>query len=122
MAYTSSSFRAETESAGCYGKFRRWYTGQTGEVAVDHGKCPRCNHTVSESVFKNNKCKKKSKFVECCNAKVRKDGPGQASGAGRAPRTDDAAIYRSGCCGPWPGHEKVEDEDVEEPKLEGVCK
>ena len=78
---------------------------------VDHGKCPRCNHTVSESAFKNNKCMKKTKFVERCNAKVRKDGPGKAAtGHGRACRTDDAAIYRPGCCGPWPGQEMAEDE------------
>ena len=79
---------------------------------VDHGKCPRCNHIVSQTVFNKNMCTKKSKFVECCNAKVREDGPGKApQGGGRACRTDDAPIYRPGCCGPWPGQEMAEDEE-----------
>ena len=76
----------------------------------DHGKCPRCNVTVSATAHKQNQCKKKSKIVECCNAKVRKDAE-HGDGCGKACRTDVAPVYRPGCCGPWPGHEKVEDED-----------
>ena len=79
-------------------------------------KCPRCGHKVSATANKQNKCSKRSKFVECCNAKVREDGPGRADGkGGRACRTDVAPVYKLGCCGPWPGHEMAEDE--EDPKL-----
>jgi len=105
MSYTSSSFRAQRLSQqAASASFEGGKLAKQAKSHVDHGKCPRCNHTVSESAFKNNKCMKKTKFVERCNAKVRKDGPGRC-------RTDDAPIYRPGCCGPWPGQEMAEDEE-----------
>ena len=73
----------------------------------DLGECPRCGHAVSKSAFKNNKCNKKSKFVECCNSRVHKV-PTQTKHF--APRRDDALVYRDDCCGPWPGHVMAEGE------------
>jgi hypothetical protein len=40
---------------------------------------------------------------------------GQAVVGGPVAVTDDAPVYKTGCCGPWPGHEMAEDE--EDPKL-----
>ena len=54
-------------------------------------------------------------LLNVATQKFAKMVPERHTGGGRSCRTDDAPVYRTGCCGPWPGHEMAEDE--EDPKL-----